>query len=164
MPVTASKGCGKCDQVKPLSDFALNKKAKDGRSHWCKICANEYAKARNQRLYTEDFVRAKNLKQLYEITPEEYHTLFAAQEGVCAVCGLPETTNDSRTGKVKNLQVDHCHKTGRIRALLCKECNNALGLLHDDPLRLRLLLQYAESHYSSHNASTNISSSEGALA
>ncbi len=38
----------------------------------------------------------------------------------------------------------NCHKTGIVRALLCKECNNALGLLHDDPGRIRLLLKYVE--------------------
>ena len=48
--------------------------------------------------------------------------------------------------QVKNLQIDHCHETGKVRALLCKECNNALGLLHDDVERIRLLLSYAELH------------------
>ncbi len=159
-----TKKCGKCGEVKPLTDFALNKGKADGLHYWCKICANEYNKARNQRLYTEGFVRAKNLKQLYGISPEEYLNLFATQGGVCAACGLPETAIDSRTEKLKNLQVDHCHGTGKVRALLCKECNNALGLLHDDPARIRLLLQYAELHHSGNDASTNILSSEGANA
>jgi hypothetical protein len=74
--------------------------------------------------------------------------MFLTQGGVCAACGQPETTIDPRTKQVKNLQVDHCHETGKVRALLCKECNNALGLLHDDPDRIHLLLQYAEFHQS----------------
>ncbi|GAC1347378.1 MAG: hypothetical protein NVSMB27_12660 [Ktedonobacteraceae bacterium] len=80
------------------------------------------------------------------MTSEEYQTMFLTQNGVCAACGQPKTTNDPRTKSVKNLQVDHCHETGKVRALLCKECNNALGLLHDDPERIRLLLRYAELH------------------
>jgi hypothetical protein len=155
------KKCGKCGEVKFFGEFALSRKAKDGRSYWCKVCATEYNKDRNNRLYTESFVRAKNLKRLYGMTPEEYQALFATQSGVCAVCGQPETTNDSRTGKTKNLQIDHCHTTGRVRALLCKECNNALGLLHDDPVRIRLLLQYAEIHCANSPTSPGISYLEG---
>jgi hypothetical protein len=77
---------------------------------------------------------------------EEYQAMFLSQNGVCAACGRPETTNDPRTKQVKNLQIDHCHTTGKVRALLCKECNNALGLLHDDPERIRMLLSYVELH------------------
>jgi len=143
-----TKSCGKCGAVKPVSDFALNKGKADGFHYWCKVCANEYNKERNQRLYTEAFVRAKNLKQLYGMTSEEYRVMFLAQGGVCAACGQPETAIDPRTKHVKNLQVDHCHETGKVRALLCQECNNALGLLHDDPERIGLLLRYAESHQS----------------
>ncbi len=146
-----NKKCGKCGQIKSLGEFAISKKKNGGYQHWCKPCANEYNRERNQRLYTESFVRAKNLKQHYGITSEEYQVLFVAQNGVCAACGRPETGLDYRTGKAKNLHVDHCHKTERVRALLCKECNNALGLLHDDPERIRLLLKYAELHQSSNS-------------
>ncbi len=74
--------------------------------------------------------------------------MFLAQNGVCAACSQSETTLDFRTEQVKNLQIDHCHKTGRVRALLCQECNNALGILHDDPERIRLLLRYVILHES----------------
>lgn len=90
-----------------------------------------------------------DLKQHYGITSECYQAMFIAQKGVCATCGQPETTIDYRTKQLKNLQVDHCHTTGKVRALLCKECNNALGLLHDDPERIHLLLKYANLHQSS---------------
>ncbi len=144
-----TKTCGKCGLVKPLLDFSTTKSKKSGYHHWCKMCANVYNKTRNQRLYTEAFVRAKNLKQHYGITSECYQVMFIAQKGVCAACGQPETTIDYRTKQLKNLQVDHCHTTGKVRALICKECNNALGLLHDDPERIHLLLRYANLHQSS---------------
>src|SRR2546421_13021928 len=143
-----TKTCGKCNAIKPITDFSLNKGKGDGRHYWCKACANEYNKKRNKGLYTEAFVRAKNLKQLYGLSSEEYQAMFLAQNGVCAACGKSETTLDFRTNQLKNLQIDHCHKTGKVRALLCKECNNALGLLHDDLERIRLLLKYAELHQS----------------
>jgi formate dehydrogenase maturation protein FdhE len=63
-----TKRCRKCGAVKPIADFALNKGKADGYHYWCKACTNEYNKERNQCLYTEAFVRAKNLKQLYGIT------------------------------------------------------------------------------------------------
>jgi Recombination endonuclease VII len=141
-----TKRCGKCNVVKPITDFSLNKGKGDGHHYWCKACANEYNKKRNKHLHTGAFVRAKNLKQLYGIASEEYQAMFLAQNRVCAACGQPETTLDFRTRQVKNLQIDHCRKTGKVRALLCKECNNALGLLHDDPERIRMLLSYLELH------------------
>lgn len=58
------------------------------------------------------------------MTPDEWMDLYHQQAGACAVClKVPETT----------LNVDHCHATGRIRGLLCGECNRALGLLQDSP-------------------------------
>jgi peptide methionine sulfoxide reductase MsrB len=143
-----TKRCGKCGDTKPITDFSLNKGKGDGHHYWCKLCANEYNRMRNQRVYTEAFIRAKNLKQLYGMSSEDYQLIFLAQNGVCAACGQPETAIDHRTKQVKNLQIDHCHTTGRVRALLCKECNNALGLLHDDKERIRLLLRYVEFHNS----------------
>ena len=151
-----TKKCGKCSATKSIAAFSLNKKNPDGYHYWCKVCANEYNKLRNQRLYTEAFVREENLKRLYGMTSEDYQSMFLSQNGVCAACGRPETTLDPRTKKIKNLQIDHDHITGRVIALLCKECNNALGLLHDDPKRILLLLKYAELH-----RSTSAESQEG---
>lgn len=48
-------------------------------------------------------------------------------------------------GKVMRLSVDHCHKTGKVRGLLCQECNFALGLLEDDRAKIVALLQYVDS-------------------
>jgi hypothetical protein len=137
-----SKKCSRCQQVKPLSEFNRATKSKDGYQWHCNACRKLHNKARYK--YDLEVNRSKNLKRLYGMSPEEYQAMFTAQNGVCAVCGQPETSLDSRTRQVKNLQVDHCHKTGIVRALLCKECNNALGLLHDDPERIRLLLNYVE--------------------
>jgi hypothetical protein len=73
-----TKRCGKCEAVKPIADFSLNKGKGDGHHYWCKVCANEYNKKRNQRLYTEAFVRAKNLKRLFGISFEDYQSMFLA--------------------------------------------------------------------------------------
>lgn len=51
--------------------------------------------------------------------------MLGEQGGVCAICGQKETS--TYRGKVRKLAVDHCHKTGRVRGLLCMNCNQGLG-------------------------------------
>jgi len=53
--------------------------------------------------------------------------MFAEQEGCCAICGKHQSEQKKR------LEVDHCHETGHVRALLCTNCNTALGKFYDDP-------------------------------
>lgn len=72
------------------------------------------------------------------LTVEEYAAMFAAQGGRCAICrGEP--------GR-KPLAIDHCHATHGVRALLCTACNLALGLMRDNPERLRAAADYVEGH------------------
>jgi len=65
------------------------------------------------------------------------------REGLCDICGKEETVLGS-TGKVKALAVDHDHGTGRIRGLLCNNCNRGIGLLDKEPDLLRRALAYLE--------------------
>ena len=81
-------------------------------------------------------------KRRFGITPERYADLFRSQNGACAICKNPETA--TRLGKVKALSVDHCHKSGAIRGLLCSDCNTGIGKLKDDPTILRSAIQYLE--------------------
>lgn len=74
---------------------------------------------------------------------ELYNQMFEAQNGVCKICGNPETHR--RNGRVKALAIDHCHKTGVIRGLLCSECNTGLGKMKDDPKILRKAAEYLEN-------------------
>lgn len=71
------------------------------------------------------------LNKTYNISVEEYDKLWESQNGVCAICGQPETS--IREGKIKPLSVDHDHETGKIRGLLCNRCNRALGMFEDSP-------------------------------
>lgn len=71
--------------------------------------------------------RKYNLLRQYGITIEDYDLLLKKQNGKCAICGTTEPGNRSN-----NFSVDHDHITGKIRGLLCNDCNRGLGLLKDN--------------------------------
>ena len=87
--------------------------------------------------------RNGNLKRAYGITLEQYEDMLAEQEGLCAICRKPELGR-TQYG-VKNLAVDHCHKTGKVRGLLCQKCNRAIGQLHDDVESLKRAIEYIQT-------------------
>lgn len=87
--------------------------------------------------------RAKNrracainrIKYMFGVTKEEATDLYDRSLGNCDVCGGKD--------EFRNLNIDHCHKTDKIRGVLCHGCNIALGLLRDDPVRIHRLADYA---------------------
>lgn len=81
------------------------------------------------------------------ISDEKYAAMLAAQNGRCALCGLPERTKaNNGSGEIRRLAVDHDHRTGRVRALLCAHCNSAIGHLRDDPNLARAVAAYLDYH------------------
>lgn len=76
-----------------------------------------------------------NLKQ-YGLTLEDYLLLREQQNECCAICGTHETALS------KALSVDHCHRSGKVRKLLCHKCNSALGFINDDPEIAKALYEY----------------------
>jgi hypothetical protein len=82
-------------------------------------------------------VRAMFLRQKYGLEWAEYQRLLAMQNGKCAIC---------QQAFSKTPCVDHDHTTGEVRGLLCKDCNISLGLMQDNPTRLRAGADYLESH------------------
>lgn len=128
--------CTKCGEVKPLTEFSRRGRGvyMDGTPRvlsQCKVCCSADR--------TRGRSREWSLKKTYGLTSEEYDAMLAAQGGVCALCG-----NASTHGK--QLCVDHCHKTSKIRALLCDVCNRGLGYFKDDPEALRGAADYLEQH------------------
>jgi hypothetical protein len=97
----------------------------------------EYDK--EQRKRHPERIKAYELKRFYGISLETYNEMLAEQCNRCASCFRPFLP-----GRGTCAQVDHCHETGRVRGLLCTNCNLALGWLEDDTQILRLLSQYLE--------------------
>jgi len=80
------------------------------------------------------------LKKKYNITVTEYNTILFAQNNACAICKQPETNTTSKITAL--LAVDHNHTTLKIRGLLCKGCNLAIGSMKESPERLIAAAEY----------------------
>lgn len=103
---------------------------------------NEFHKERQRA-----WARKHQFRTRYDLTLEQYDNMVAQQAGKCLVCGVvPKLTK--RTSK--GLHVDHCHKSGKVRGLLCHQCNCAIGLLKEDTNRIRRLLEYIEGYGEAH--------------
>lgn len=87
--------------------------------------------------------RERYLWKLYGITQAQYEELLSQHVG-CWICGYVP-----RQG-YRRLSVDHDHKTGLIRGLLCYRCNKGIGVFRDDPQRLRNAASYVASNWSTH--------------
>ena len=94
----------------------------------------------------ESYSRKYYLREKYGMTLEDYVELWNKQDGKCWACGQVERIKD-RTGRVRKwLSVDHDHRTGKIRGLLCHHCNAVLGHANDDIELLKRLTEYLEEH------------------
>ena len=82
------------------------------------------------------------LKKNYGLNLKEYNEILKNQNGVCLICGNKEITKGRHTDKIISLSVDHDHKTGQVRGLLCYSCNVGLGAFKDDVQLLRNAIAY----------------------
>ena len=92
---------------------------------------------RKKKKEDTDYFRRVALRYHYGITSEDYDKIFRTQCGKCAICARKLTGH-----KWKNLCVDHDHKTGMIRGLLCHTCNRGLGLFNDSVNHLLTAVKY----------------------
>lgn len=92
-------------------------------------------------LLRKDSRRDKTLQATYGISLTEYTNMLVKQNNLCAICFRPETFL-GKGGKIRPLCVDHCHKTGAVRGLLCNSCNVALGNLEDNYQRILNAAEY----------------------
>lgn len=121
--------CSHCKGFLSWDSFNLNKKGLNGRKSICRVCTQDAANLLLQRRKDNDpdFLkvryRERGLKSNYNLDLSSYNSLLESQQGKCAIC---------KKGSDKHLFVDHCHKTGKIRGLLCQHCNTLLGMAFDD--------------------------------
>lgn len=125
--------CKTCKQEKPKELFSSLKRRASGILPHCKACHNEKIK----KFYKKhpNYSRNSNLLKNYGITSDDFDKMLSAQNNTCKVCSGPPM------GKGR-YHVDHCHKTGKIRGLLCHKCNVALGMVQDSKEHLLSLISY----------------------
>ena len=146
------KECPRCNCMKARDCFSSKFE-----SGWCKECHKQYNKEWYQhnkdkhrkydsKRYNENKEKRKQQATAWKrrketgCCPEMYNKMFTEQGGSCAICGTHQSELKQQ------LSVDHCHKTGTIRKLLCNKCNMALGLFQD---RLKLVWKaynYLQDH------------------
>lgn len=140
-----NKVCKTCKTLKPIEKFYRAKDNKDGLQGSCKACRNQKIEE-SRKIYQHrepgGYRRVRqdiSLRRRYGITVDEYEAMLKQQRGVCAIC-LQECTSG------KSLAVDHCHKTGKVRGLLCAACNVSLGKFKDSTALLESAIKYLKEH------------------
>lgn len=125
--------------------YARNKQARlDAHKAW-RDANKEHCAA-----YRKDLRGPRNAahrRDRYGLTPDAFNALWLAQGGKCAICEDAPEGN----GAMGVLHVDHCHATGKVRALLCQRCNKALGGFRDSPALLAKAKLYLEFHAQARN-------------
>jgi len=128
-PVCETKKCACCNKIKSLKSFYWDVGIANGFASYCISCDKE--KKKEQHLKDKSGWRRRNLRSNYNITLEEYDILFEKQNGVCAICGKKEMRRNKYN--TWHLAVDHSHESGKVRGLLCGNCNSMLGFVKDKP-------------------------------
>lgn len=157
-----TRTCRKCLETKDLlSGFPRRYKSEDVSKRYgveCKKCYAAYMRAyvashpeyrRQQNEYSKQYAAARptmkkrtKLRLNFGMTLERYQEMLAEQGGVCAICRCGDGNVDKRSGKNRDLSVDHCHETDVIRGLLCGDCNRSLGLLKENLLTMKRMMMY----------------------
>ncbi len=119
------KTCSSCEVIKDAEDFYIDKRILDGLESLCKTCSK--VKKRNFEI-----------KRQYGINQQEYEELLYKQNNQCAIC----SSSVPGSKRISRFSIDHCHKTGKIRGLLCNSCNNGLGRFKDNTTLLYKAINY----------------------
>ena len=141
--------------LKPDCKLCRNKKQKEynknnpqiQKKSWQKWASanREYLRTAARINYRKNIERAKfwHVTKTYGLTAEQFLRLYEIQKESCAICGqhIP-LFND---GMVRKRHIDHCHKTGQVRGILCNSCNSVLGAFKDDPHMFRKAAEYIEN-------------------
>lgn len=129
--------------------------------HLCKACSHErYRRWRrkNPNTLRENYLKIRCCKQYirkmrdvwlkrkFGITIIEYESMLEKQNGKCAICKNYEVAKKINNDKVREMSVDHCHKTGKVRGLLCTGCNTAIGHFKESIESMQSAIEYLRPH------------------
>jgi len=137
------KWCSKCGVEKPHSEF-YRTRAKhvrnDGWQSRCKTCSHLSTRdyRRKNVLRIQRYMYDRRLMKTFGITRTTYDSMLASQQGACAICKTAASAHVKSGRVIKMMPVDHDHRTGQIRGILCDHCNRGLGLLGEENLEAAL--------------------------
>ena len=148
-----TKQCTKCNQIKELDSFGIVKRSPNKRKSWCTICAGlastkwqknhkeqNNATRRTRLKANPEKEQSSRLVRRYGITLDQKKKMLDNQGYKCPLCQRHENV------LARSLMVDHCHTTGKVRELLCFNCNSALGHLKEDIETAKRLVEYIIKH------------------
>ena len=142
------KSCGKRTRDRWRKNNS--EKIREGKENW-RLNNLDRVKKNNLRWRREnpERIRGQRLKLkgywpefTWEQCSEEFNRMLVKQNGVCEICSQPEVS--TFRGKIRDLAVDHNHKTSKVRGLLCQKCNHALGLLKENKKSFQKAIEYLE--------------------
>ncbi len=143
----SEKSCSRCKAILPASEFYPHKRVKSGLQSHCRSCSREWHRER------PDYIRRKNAEfkrknptyhadrnrlVKYGLTRSQIDDLISSQKGGCLGC--------NRELVSLKTCVDHDHSSGRVRGIICDDCNIVLGRVRDDPRTLSRLAEYVLAH------------------
>ena len=136
------KQCKKCKQWKPFEMYSYKrpKNRKPGLQPRCKSCCSEDTRIWN--LKNKETSRERYLQRRYQMSENEYDSMLLFQNNRCLLCDVE--FNDTKFGPDFPV-VDHCHTSGKVRGILCNECNRGLGYFHDNPEALSKAASYVQN-------------------
>lgn len=123
------KTCSKCKKEKPVGEFYYESKVRSGLSACCKKCKGLSGAAWTRR--NPESKQISHRRSRYGLEPGDYASLLERFGGKCGVCGGSN-----------RIEIDHCHKTGKVRGILCRNCNHALGKFQDSEAMLSRAIEY----------------------
>jgi len=149
------KKCTKCGEVKDISCFTKDPKAKYGTATQCKECYKKYFREHyKSSIKTRMKIYGRRILRKYGLTWETHTALVLRSGGRCDSCGSKFTGGH-------DTHIDHCHTTGAVRGLLCGGCNKAAGNLSDCPDKIFSLIKYImETRYNPFLKSEDLHSSK----
>ncbi len=121
-----NRRCSTCKELKPNTSehfHTLNNESGASTRSLCKVCHSKYQKS-------------YKLMKHYGLTLEQYTKMIEDQHNCCSICEK----------KFDKLVVDHCHTTGKVRALLCNDCNTGLGMFKENKSTMLNAIKYIDHH------------------
>lgn len=136
--ISKPRTCSKCNCLKQPEEFYTTSTS----TGICIICHR--IKMREWQNKNRSVINRKaerwRFKHRYGISLEEYKEMYKQQGGVCAICLLPGDFEK------RELFVDHCHSTGKVRGLLCRACNHGIGIFKDNINSLIQAVEYLKNN------------------